>query len=62
VDSAPLFYNRFLNFTKSAEDKNAENLLVIKDKDIAIKYAENWKEHAKHSTLHKGRGIKGPTK
>jgi phosphatidylserine/phosphatidylglycerophosphate/cardiolipin synthase-like enzyme len=50
------------NFTKSAEDKNGENLLVIKDKDIAMKYAENWKEHARHSSLHKGRPIQGPTK
>ena len=50
------------NFTKSAEDKNAENLLVIKDKDIAMKFAENWKEHARHSPLHKGRPIQGLTK
>jgi phosphatidylserine/phosphatidylglycerophosphate/cardiolipin synthase-like enzyme len=50
------------NFTKSAEDKNAENLLVIKDKGIAMKYVENWKEHAKHSPLHKGRQIQGQTK
>jgi phosphatidylserine/phosphatidylglycerophosphate/cardiolipin synthase-like enzyme len=50
------------NFTKSAEDKNAENLLVIKDKGIAMKYAENWKEHAKHSHLHKGRPIQAQNK
>ena len=50
------------NFTKSAEDKNAENLLVIKDKEIAMKYAENWKEHAKHSSLHQGRPIQAQTK
>jgi phosphatidylserine/phosphatidylglycerophosphate/cardiolipin synthase-like enzyme len=50
------------NFTNSAEDKNAENLLVIKDKEIAMKYAENWNEHARHSPLHKGRPIQGLTK
>jgi phosphatidylserine/phosphatidylglycerophosphate/cardiolipin synthase-like enzyme len=31
------------NFTKAAEEKNAENLLTIKDKDLAGKYIENWK-------------------
>jgi phosphatidylserine/phosphatidylglycerophosphate/cardiolipin synthase-like enzyme len=37
------------NFTKAAENSNAENLLVIRDKVIAEKYAENWKAHADHS-------------
>ena len=31
------------NFTKSAEDKNAENLLIIQDKPLAEKYTKNWK-------------------
>jgi len=38
-----------LNFTKTVEERNAENLLVIRDKAIAAKYAENWREHEKHS-------------
>ena len=29
------------NFTKAAEEKNAENLLVIRDKVLAAKYTEN---------------------
>jgi len=33
------------NFTKSAEDKNAENLLIIWDKALAEKYTKNWQEH-----------------
>ncbi len=37
------------NFTKQAEEKNAENLLIIKDKALAEKYVQNWQEHAKHS-------------
>jgi phosphatidylserine/phosphatidylglycerophosphate/cardiolipin synthase-like enzyme len=37
------------NFTKAAEEKNAENLLVIRDKGTADKYAENWRGHADHS-------------
>jgi phosphatidylserine/phosphatidylglycerophosphate/cardiolipin synthase-like enzyme len=44
------------NFTKAAEDKNAENLLVIRDKDLAEKYIGNWKVHAGHSESYQGRG------
>lgn len=37
------------NFTKAAEEKNAENLLVIRDKKLARQYTNNWQEHRKHS-------------
>jgi phosphatidylserine/phosphatidylglycerophosphate/cardiolipin synthase-like enzyme len=37
------------NFTKAAEDSNAENLLVIQDADLVLKYTKNWQEHQKHS-------------
>ncbi|MGE0093756.1 MAG: phospholipase D family protein [Alphaproteobacteria bacterium] len=30
------------NFTKSAQDRNAENLLVLHDAGLASKYKENW--------------------
>ena len=43
------------NFTKAAEDKNAENLLVIRDKVLAAKYAENWKLHWEHSEGYSGK-------
>jgi phosphatidylserine/phosphatidylglycerophosphate/cardiolipin synthase-like enzyme len=33
------------NFTKSAEERNAENLLVIKDRALAGKYIVNWRVH-----------------
>jgi phosphatidylserine/phosphatidylglycerophosphate/cardiolipin synthase-like enzyme len=45
------------NFTKAAEEKNAENLLVIKDKKLAEQYTKNWKEHERHSEVYAGRGI-----
>lgn len=32
------------NFTKQAEEKNDENLLIVKDKEIAEKYPKNWQE------------------
>jgi phosphatidylserine/phosphatidylglycerophosphate/cardiolipin synthase-like enzyme len=44
------------NFTKAAEEKNAENLLVIRDKALARRYLENWQEHAQHSEVYAGRG------
>jgi phosphatidylserine/phosphatidylglycerophosphate/cardiolipin synthase-like enzyme len=37
------------NFTKHSERENAENLLVIRDKALAEKYAANWKLHAEHA-------------
>lgn len=44
------------NFTKAAEQSNAENLLVVHDKKLAERYTENWKEHESHSKVYQGRG------
>jgi phosphatidylserine/phosphatidylglycerophosphate/cardiolipin synthase-like enzyme len=44
------------NFTKAAEEKNAENLLVIRDRELAEQYTKNWQEHAQHSEVYVGRG------
>lgn len=43
------------NFTRAAEERNAENLLVIRDKAIADKYTSNWELHAEHSGRYEGR-------
>ena len=43
------------NFTRAAEEKNAENLLVIRDKNLAERYSANWREHEKHSEVYTGR-------
>jgi len=43
------------NFTKAAEEQNAENLLVIHDPQMAAKYAQNWKQHLQHSEPYAGR-------
>jgi phosphatidylserine/phosphatidylglycerophosphate/cardiolipin synthase-like enzyme len=32
-------------FTKAAEEKNAEKLLIIRDKTLAKLYMENWDRH-----------------
>ena len=37
------------NFTKAAEEKNAENVLIIRDKALAKVYIENWEQHKGHS-------------
>ena len=44
------------NFTKSAEDGNAENLLVINNApDLAARYTANWNEHLGHSQPYQAR-------
>ena len=43
------------NFTKAAEERNVENLLVIRDAALAQKYAEHWRQHATHSEPYKGK-------
>ncbi len=40
------------NFTKAAEEKNAENLLILKNKDLAKQYIENWNRHKEHSEVY----------
>ena len=44
------------NFTKAAEEHNAENLLVIHgDVDLAAKYLRNFDDHLNHSILYEKR-------
>lgn len=44
------------NFTKAAEEKNAENLLVIKgNKPLVERYIQNFEEHKGHSEAYHGR-------
>ena len=42
------------NFTKQAEEHNAENLLVLNSPELAKRYAENWDLHAGHSQPYEG--------
>jgi phosphatidylserine/phosphatidylglycerophosphate/cardiolipin synthase-like enzyme len=43
------------NFTKAAEEKNAENVLIIKSKKLAEIYIDNWNKHKEHSDRYEGR-------
>jgi phosphatidylserine/phosphatidylglycerophosphate/cardiolipin synthase-like enzyme len=48
IDGVTVITGSF-NFTTAAEDKNAENLLVLHDKVVAEKYHDNWNRHQQHS-------------
>ena len=54
IDSETVLTGSF-NFTKAAEEKNAENLLIIKSKDLAKEYIQNWERHKRHSEVYRGR-------
>ena len=55
IDGATLITGSF-NFTKAAEEKNAENRLVIRgDAGLVKKYLENFDEHLGHSERYEGR-------
>ena len=38
------------NFTRAAEEKNAENLLIIRSAELAKPYLDNWLYHRNHSS------------
>ncbi len=44
------------NFTKAAEENNAESLLVIRNRELAEGYTKNWQEHERHSEVYVGAG------
>jgi phosphatidylserine/phosphatidylglycerophosphate/cardiolipin synthase-like enzyme len=56
IDGATVITGSF-NFTKAAEEHNAENMLVIRDKALAEKYAANWQAHVEHSERYEGRQV-----
>jgi phosphatidylserine/phosphatidylglycerophosphate/cardiolipin synthase-like enzyme len=50
------------NFTKNAEENNAENLLVIRDQPKLVeKYLANFRLHQKHSEPYQGLGTSAVT-
>src|ERR1041385_1994566 len=53
IDGTTVITGSF-NFTKAAEEKNAENLLVIQDAAMASKYTQNWQAHRIHSEPYTG--------
>jgi len=52
IDRQTLVTGSF-NFTKAAEEKNAENLLVLKgNKSLVERYIRNFEEHKGHSEIY----------
>ncbi len=37
------------NFTKAAQERNAENLIILKDSKLLEAYRANWEKHQEHS-------------
>jgi phosphatidylserine/phosphatidylglycerophosphate/cardiolipin synthase-like enzyme len=55
IDRSTLITGSF-NFTKAAEDNNAENLLIIKGNiPLTERYIKNYLEHRSHSELYTGK-------
>lgn len=54
IDKTTVITGSF-NFTKAAEESNAENLIIIKSKELAGIYIENWYKHREHSEKYQGR-------
>lgn len=54
IDRAVTITGSF-NFTKAAQERNAENLLIIRSREIAKSYYENWLRHRGHSRVYEPR-------
>ncbi|MCI0488568.1 MAG: phospholipase D family protein [Blastocatellia bacterium] len=42
-----------LNFTSNADERNAENTLILRDENLAAIYTRNWRRHLKHSKIYR---------
>src|SRR5207248_1012469 len=54
IDGRTILTGSF-NFSKAAEESNAENLLVIQNPKLAAQYTTNWNEHSNHSQRYTGK-------
>lgn len=61
IDNKTVITGSF-NFTKAAQERNAENLLVIHNEDLASEYLANWTSRAAvskpYQRVAKGRAVK----
>jgi len=53
IDDSTVITGSF-NFTKAAENNNAENLLILTSSELAARYTENWRHHLSHSVPYTG--------
>lgn len=54
IDNSTVITGSF-NFTKAAEENNAENLLILRSPELAARYSASFLEHRDHSTPYTGR-------
>ena len=54
IDNATVLTGSF-NFTKAAEENNAENLLVLRSPQLAARYTASFLEHRNHSSPYAAR-------
>jgi phosphatidylserine/phosphatidylglycerophosphate/cardiolipin synthase-like enzyme len=54
IDGTHLITGSF-NFTKAAEQSNAENLLILRSPELAARYTANFLEHREHASPYSGR-------
>ncbi len=54
IDSATVITGSF-NFSSAAETRNAENLVIFRDNEMAHRYLANWSMHQQHSQIHQAR-------
>ena len=47
-------------FTKAAEEQNAENLLIIRNRAVAETYIKNYLEHSRHSEPYEAKAKSDP--
>ena len=57
IDGATVLTGSF-NFTKAAQERNAENLLILRDQALAAQYTKNWEAHRQHRQAYVGRGVR----
>ena len=54
IDEAIVITGSF-NFTKAAEESNAENILILRSPDLAFQYTQQFLAHRRHSVSYAGR-------
>jgi phosphatidylserine/phosphatidylglycerophosphate/cardiolipin synthase-like enzyme len=48
IDGTTVITGSF-NFTKAAEERNAENLVILRSEELGAKYLVDWEEHKRHA-------------
>jgi phosphatidylserine/phosphatidylglycerophosphate/cardiolipin synthase-like enzyme len=46
------------SFTKTTQEKNAENLPIIRGLALATQYTQNWETYRQHRQPYIGRGVR----